>query len=176
MASKRKPTHEEAGLHNTYVKKGRRARQKVEAGPRQLQIAKGLFQYDNWPELFKKKAEAAVKAGLGIQVPKEFGGGEILDPKPIEATLQLDKPESIGEKIDRLTRETANALLAEQGVETLDEMNDFDLPDEPMSVLTEYEMRGAVIDLQEDPGPPQPAPTEEPQPAPEPAPEEQPKA
>lgn len=66
-------------------------------------------------------------------------GREICDPKPLSRTVKL-KQETIEEKIMRLVRERdIQFALHSQGVETFDEADDFDIPDDPVDPSTPYE-------------------------------------
>lgn len=66
----------------------------------------------------------------------EFGR-EILDQTPVSLPLHYNKPEPIHQRVRRLVLE---ALAAQTGddVETLEDANDFEIPDDPSSFDTSY--------------------------------------
>lgn len=66
----------------------------------------------------------------------EFGR-EILDQTPVALPIHYDRPEPIHQRVRRLVLE---ALAAQTGkdVETLEDANDFEIPDDPSSFDTEY--------------------------------------
>lgn len=57
-------------------------------------------------------------------------GREIPDPTPMAIPVGARRPESLTEQIKRLVGGALSSRMAEQGAETLDEANDFDIPDE----------------------------------------------
>ena len=66
----------------------------------------------------------------------EFGR-EILDQTPVSLPIHYDRPEPIHQRIRRLVLE---AMAAQNGedTETLEDANDFEIPDDPSSFDTEY--------------------------------------
>lgn len=66
----------------------------------------------------------------------EFGR-EILDQTPVSLPIHYDRPEPIHLQIRRMVLE---AMAAQTGkdVETLEDANDFEIPDDPSSFDTEY--------------------------------------
>lgn len=89
----------------------------------------------------------------GEQVLAELKDGkEYGDPVPKAPPVHLTRPLSLSEQIRQMVRrENADAYHA-AGVESFDEADDFDIPDEPLDPHTPYE---AVFD------PPPPAAKEE---------------
>lgn len=68
------------------------------------------------------------------------GRYERLDPRPISIPIGMERPESLQEKMRRLVRdEVFNSRLAEAGVETFEEADDFNIPDDPIDPATPYE-------------------------------------
>ena len=83
-------------------------------------------------------------------------GAEILDSRPLFLDAGFTPAETMNDKIRRITlqvqMETAAKFAAqnmtqEQVSRILDEEDDFDIPDEFESILTQYEARGAVQQL-----------------------------
>lgn len=66
----------------------------------------------------------------------EFGR-EILDQTPVSLPIHYDRPEPIHQRIRRMVLE---AIAAQKGedVETFEDANDFEIPDDPTSFDTEY--------------------------------------
>lgn len=103
------------------------------------------------------KGEARKKKQHGASLNKE--GGEVLDPQPLFHDLGFKKPETMTDKIRRITQqvqaETAAKLhaqnMSEEDVQRiLDEEDDFDIPDEFDHSMTQYEAAGVVSELKED--------------------------
>jgi hypothetical protein len=103
------------------------------------------------------KGEARKKAQVKSKLNDK--GQEILDPKPLFHDLGFKQPESINDKIRRITMqvqaETAAKLAAqnmsEQDVKRiLDEEDDFEIPEDYDNTMTQYEARGVLSELQED--------------------------
>lgn len=64
------------------------------------------------------------------------------DPRPMRVPVGMERPESLQEKMRRLVRdEVLQAKLAADGVETFEEADDFDIPDDPIDPATPYEER-----------------------------------
>ena len=57
-------------------------------------------------------------------------GGEVLDPRPMEIPAGFRKPESLAETVQRLTRGAIARHAAEQGFESFEESEDFDVDDD----------------------------------------------
>lgn len=102
------------------------------------------------------KGEARKKVQTPCKINKD--GEEILDENPLFLDAGFKPPETMNEKIRRITlqvqQETAAKFAAqnmtdEEVARILDEEDDFDLPDEYGSILTQYEARGLVTELEE---------------------------
>lgn len=62
------------------------------------------------------------------------------DPQPVSMPAGFKRPETLEERIRRLVRSERFAqAMAEQGVESFDEANDFDIDDDPVDPATPYE-------------------------------------
>lgn len=59
----------------------------------------------------------------------EFGH-EIPDPKPVAIPAGFKRPETLAEQVQRLVRTSISRQAAEQGFETFEESEDFDVDDE----------------------------------------------
>lgn len=77
---------------------------------------------------------------LEYKYRKPDGRYERPDPRPISIPIGMERPESLQEKMRRLIRdEVFNARLTEAGIETFDEADDFNIPDDPIDPGTPYE-------------------------------------
>lgn len=56
-------------------------------------------------------------------------GREIVDPTPVEWPLGVTVPESLEQKIARMVRTGVSQFASEQGAETFEEADDFDVED-----------------------------------------------
>lgn len=56
-------------------------------------------------------------------------GREMPNPKPMELTAGLRRPENLQGQIQRLVRTALSQEVADQGMETFEEANDFDIVD-----------------------------------------------
>lgn len=56
-------------------------------------------------------------------------GREYIDPAPVEWPLGVDVPESLEQKIARMVRMGVSDHAEQQGLETFEESNDFDVDD-----------------------------------------------
>lgn len=78
-------------------------------------------------------------------------GQEMPDPLPLEPPVGYQPRESLTEQIRRMVRSERLAVLAEEdGRETFEESDDFDIPDDPVDPSTPYEAdfdRGEVREL-----------------------------
>lgn len=85
-------------------------------------------------------------------------GRELPDPKPVALPLGAKRPESITEQIRRLIRGEMSRQAVEEGNESFEEANDFDV-DEPDAELhdTEYQLMTEELPL----GGPRPRPGED---------------
>lgn len=74
----------------------------------------------------------------------EFGldarGWEVPDPRPVELPIGMTRPETVEQMIQRMVRGRLSDLAEEQGYETFDEANDFDVEDETFDPDTPYEV------------------------------------
>lgn len=96
-------------------------------------------------------------------------GRQIPDPRPVEVPLGYTRPPSLQEEIKRFVRNELSLRAREQGVETFEEADDFDIPEEEDEFVSEYEvqeMAVEAIDVDADPPPaPKGAGSKEPAPA-----------
>lgn len=67
-------------------------------------------------------------------------GHELLDNTPVELPLGFEHPESLEDRIRRLVRTSVSSHAAEQGAETFEEADDFDIPDDDSDPITPFEM------------------------------------
>lgn len=73
-------------------------------------------------------------------MPQNEFGHEIPDPTPVAVPSGFKRPETLAEQVRRLVRSEQWRLRAEEvGVETFEESNDFDLPDDPIDPSTPFE-------------------------------------
>lgn len=78
---------------------------------------------------------------MGIQFDTK--GREIPDPRPLELAPGSIRPESLQSMMQRLIREQLSRHAVEQGEESFEEANDFDIEDEDFDdPLTKYEEMG----------------------------------
>lgn len=71
---------------------------------------------------------------------KPDGRYERPDPRPMAIPIGMERPESLQEKMRRLIRDEAvNMQLAQGGVETFEEADNFNIPDDPIDPSTPYE-------------------------------------
>lgn len=71
---------------------------------------------------------------------KPDGRYEKVDPRPMSLPIGMERPETLQEKMRRLVRdEVFNSRLAQDGVETFEEADNFDVPDDPIDPTTPYE-------------------------------------
>lgn len=66
-------------------------------------------------------------------------GHEILDPAPVSMPAGFKEPERLAETIQRLVRRGLSDLAAEQGFETFEEAEDFDVSDDTFDPATPFE-------------------------------------
>lgn len=70
-------------------------------------------------------------------------GREVPDPTPIEVPFRLRGQESVDQRVARLVAASLSRHAAEQGFETEEEANDFDIDDDDATERqTEYELLG----------------------------------
>lgn len=87
-------------------------------------------------ELFKKVRERLAFNDKGEEMP---------DPKPMEVPAGLKRPETMQERIRRLVKTELSQVAARQGMETLDEANDFEVEDDSAEdFMTNYEVHAMV--------------------------------
>lgn len=65
--------------------------------------------------------------------------GPSIDGTPMSIPAGFKKPETMEERLKRFIRRELSESMREQGVETFDEANDFDLPDDPVDPSTPFE-------------------------------------
>lgn len=61
---------------------------------------------------------------------KKLDWKEYPDPTPVEIAMELKRPETMDEKIRRIVATRISEQAAEQGSESFDEANDFDIKDD----------------------------------------------
>lgn len=66
-------------------------------------------------------------------------GHEVLDPTPVAMPAGFKRPEMLAETIQRLVRRGISELAADQGFETFEEAEDFDVDDETFDPATPFE-------------------------------------
>lgn len=66
-------------------------------------------------------------------------GQEIPDPTPVALPVGLKKSESMDERIRRILQHSISAQAAKHGLETFEEADDFDIPDDPVDPTTLWE-------------------------------------
>lgn len=81
-------------------------------------------------------------------------GHEINNPMPIVQNMDIGQPLSLQERIQRILYHDVSRKAHEAGMETLEEAQDFDMPDEDTSILTHYQVVDEEIPIMpEDPAP-----------------------
>lgn len=66
-------------------------------------------------------------------------GHEVPDPTPVTIPVSLRRSESMDERIARIVQHSLSTAAADQGMETFEEADDFDIPDDPIDPTTPYE-------------------------------------
>lgn len=69
---------------------------------------------------------------------QDANGWELLDPTPVAIPTGFKVPETMEQRVQRLTRTSMSALAAEQGYETFEESEDFNIGDD-IDPSTPYE-------------------------------------
>lgn len=84
------------------------------------------------------------------KIKKKFGY-EYPDPTPVEIPVELRKPETMDEKMRRIVREQISFRAAENGQETYEEANDFDVDDgfEDDALFSPYELKDMLPEYNE---------------------------
>lgn len=67
-------------------------------------------------------------------------GHEVPDPTPVEWPAGVRRPETLTEQIQRLVRVQMSQFAEEQGLETFEEADDFDIDDEEGAPFSPYEL------------------------------------
>jgi len=67
------------------------------------------------------------------------GRAEVADGTPVAIPVHLQKSESMDERIRRIVQFSASQAAKQQGLETFEEADDFDIPDDPIDPSTPYE-------------------------------------
>lgn len=76
----------------------------------------------------------------GIQVLAELvDGKEVGDPTPVAPPVGLTRELTMADRIQQMVRREVSQRAEALGMETLDEANDFDMPDDPLDPSTPYE-------------------------------------
>lgn len=70
----------------------------------------------------------------------DSNGHELLDSKPLALPVGFKKPESLDEQIRRLVRTHISSQAEEQGFETFEDADDFEIEDDPADPTTPFEM------------------------------------
>lgn len=87
---------------------------------------------------------------MGIQFDEL--GREIPDPRPLAVAPGTCQPESIQSMLERLVRNHLSRQAVDEGNESFDEANDFEVDDEDFDdPLTKYEEMGLEVVESEDP-------------------------
>lgn len=103
------------------------------------------------------KGEVRKKTQQHSTLNKE--GEELLDERPLFHDAGFKKPETMNDKIRRITQQvqaetvaklTSQNLSDEDMLRILDEEDDFDIPEDYDNTMTLYEAQGALSDLKED--------------------------
>ncbi|UDN67571.1 hypothetical protein [robinz microvirus RP_48] len=66
-------------------------------------------------------------------------GHEIPDPQPLEIPARFKRPETLAEQIRRVTKGALSLQAAEQGFETFEEAEDFEIDDDSFDPSSPYE-------------------------------------
>lgn len=72
-------------------------------------------------------------------MPLDENGHEVPDPRPMQIPAGFKRPETLQEQVQRLIRGEMSRRAAEQGMETFEESEDFDIDDDAMDPRTPYE-------------------------------------
>lgn len=81
----------------------------------------------------RRTTEASPFAGLD-----EYGH-EVPDSTPMSLPSGFKRPETLAEQVQRLVRTSISRQAEEAGLETFEESEDFELPDDPTDPSTPYE-------------------------------------
>lgn len=66
-------------------------------------------------------------------------GHELLDPKPVAIPAGFKRPETLAEQVRRLVQTSVSQWAVDNGEESFEESEDFDIPDDPTDRATPYE-------------------------------------
>lgn len=83
-----------------------------------------------------EKAAEALRTVAARLDPK---GAEIPDPTPVSIPVHLRKPESMDDRIRRIISHSISKQAEAQGLESFEEADDFDIPDDPIDPTTPWE-------------------------------------
>jgi len=109
-------------------------------------------------ETVKKRVKGEARKKVQRSATLNENGAEVLDEQPLFHDMGFKPKETLNDKIRRITAqvqaETVAKLqaqnLSDEDIERiLDEEDDFDLPDEYDTTLTQYEAAGRVSELEE---------------------------
>lgn len=67
-------------------------------------------------------------------------GREIPDPTPVEIPVGFHRPPSLREQFARFMREELSARAVDAGMESFEEADDFDVPDDPPDPASPWEL------------------------------------
>lgn len=70
---------------------------------------------------------------------KTARGREVLDPTPVTIPVNLRKSESMDERIARIVQHSVSKAAQDAGLETFEEADDFDIPDDPEDPSSPWE-------------------------------------
>lgn len=66
-------------------------------------------------------------------------GGRVMDSSPVAVPVGFKKPETMEERLRRFIRMELSEEAERQGLETFEESQDFDIPDDPVDPSTPFE-------------------------------------
>lgn len=103
------------------------------------------------------KGEARKKVQQKSRIDEK--GREILDERPLFHDLGFKQPETMNDKIRRITQQVQSETVAKLAAQNmseedvqriLDEEDDFTIPEDYDTTMTQYEARGMLSELQDD--------------------------
>jgi len=102
------------------------------------------------------KGEARKKRQIAATINEK--GQEVLDERPLFHDVGFKQPESLNDKIRRITAQVQAETAAKMAAQNLsdadierilDEEDDFEIPEDFDNTMTQYEARGMVSELEE---------------------------
>jgi len=99
-------------------------------------------------QISKELLEELLRTGVCILTED---GKEIPDPRPMEISPRMERPLTLQEQIDRVLRQRVSREAANQGHETFEEANDFDVEEifDSPSFMSNYEIVEDEIPIME---------------------------